>query len=135
MDIQSAQTWCPLLLRVFRCSPQAVVRLLGVRHYPRASPQFFCLATNEGFGNSVLLERKAVGSDEEGNELVQPVAIGKVYSRGYKDDRVVCVIELETIAVDEAACGMGTKEGARKLLQEVPKDMNGWIDVTVRFSF
>ena len=97
----------------------------------------FCglfIVVDERVGNSVLLKREAVGSDEEGNELVQPVAIGKVYRRGYKNDRAVCVIELETIAIDEATCGMRTKERAGELLQEVSIDAKGWIDAAVRFS-
>ena len=76
-----------------------------------------------------------MGSDEEGNELVQPGAVGEVYRRGYKDDGVVGVVELETVAIDEAGCGMGTKNRAGKPLQEVATDMKGWIEVTVGFSF
>ena len=44
-----------------------------------------------------------------GDELVLPVALGKVDRGGYKDHRTIGVIELETITIDEADGGMKTE--------------------------
>jgi len=55
-----------------------------------------------GLEDPVLLERKTVEGDCDGNELVLPVAVRKVDRGGYEDYRTVGVIELQTVACERS---------------------------------
>ena len=40
----------------------------------------------KGVQDAALFKRKTTESDDDGDELAQPIAFGKVYCGGYKDD-------------------------------------------------
>jgi len=70
-----------------------------------------------------------------GDELVLPVALRKVDRGGHEDHRTVGVIELETIAIDEADGGMRTKWRNQEHFQEVTTDLKGRINLVSEFGF
>ena len=50
---------------------------------------------------AIRFERGTVASDDDGDELAKSITFQNVYRGGYKDDRMVGVIELKAIAIDE----------------------------------
>ena len=73
--------------------------------------------------------------DYGGDELVLPVALRKVDHGGHEDHRTVGMIELETVAINEADGGMRTKQRNREHLQEVTTDLKGRFDLALGFGF
>ena len=56
--------------------------------------------------NAVPLERETVKGNDVGDELIQPIVLREVYRGGYENNRMVGVIELETVPIDEAGGSM-----------------------------
>jgi hypothetical protein len=72
--------------------------------------------------------------DYGGDELVLPVALRKVDRGGHEDHRTVGVIELETVAIDEADGGVRTKQRNGEHFQEVTTDLKGRLDLLLDFG-
>ena len=63
---------------------------------------------------AIGFERGTVTGDDDGDELAQSTTLQNVYRRGYEDDRMVGVIELKAIAVDENDSCVRTEKTGRE---------------------
>ena len=84
------------------------------------------LAVPEIVQDPVVAERKSAEGDHDRDEPVQPlhtIRCRKGDCGRHEDDRMVCVVELDPIAVDEPDGRVRTEGGDRELLKEVSSDL------------
>ena len=85
--------------------------------------------------DAVIAQRETAESNHDCDQLVQPV-LRVVPSKGdcgrNEDDRVVCVIELDAVTIDESDGRMGAEARDGELFQQVLSDLNGCLGLARR---